>query len=80
MKEGFLTMVSNESEEKIMIKVKDLEKGKILWYKDNILGIKGLTLGSEYDEEYCKALSGNQFDYVLIPKEDANNEISKSEN
>lgn len=72
-------MVSNESEEKIMIKVKDLEKGKILWYKDNILGIKGLTLGSEYDEEYRKALSGNQFDYVLIPKEDANNEISKSE-
>lgn len=63
-----------------MIKVKDLENGKILWYKDNILGIKGLTLGSEYDEEYCKALPGNQFDYVLIPKGDASNEISKSEN
>ena len=63
-----------------MIKVKDLEDGKILWYKDNILGIKGSTLDSKYDEEYCKALLGNKFDYVLIPKEDANNEISKSEN
>ena len=73
-------MVSNESEEKIMIKVKELEKGKILWYKDNILGIKGLTLGSEYDEEYCKALSGNQFDYVLVSKEASKDEISKSEN
>ena len=73
-------MVSNESEEKIMIKVKDLEKGKILWYKDNILGIKGSTLGNEYDEEYCKALSGNQFDYVLVSKEASKDEISKSEN
>ena len=63
-----------------MIKVKDLEDGKILWYKDNILGLKGSTLDSKYDEEYCKALLGNKFDYVLIPKEDANNEISKSEN
>ena len=73
-------MVSNESGEKIMIKVKDLEDGKTLWYKDNILGIKGLTLGSEYDEEYCKALSGNQFDYVLVSKEASKDEISKSEN
>lgn len=63
-----------------MIKVKDLEDGKILWYKDNILGIKGSTLGNEYDEEYCKALLGNKFDYVLIPKEETSNEISKSEN
>ena len=48
------------------LKIKDLPKGRIIWYKNSILGITGVTLPDEYYERECDKTNGNELDYCLI--------------
>lgn len=48
------------------IAIKDLPSGKIIWYKDDILGITGSTIPDKYLNNYCYKCSGNDLDYCMI--------------
>lgn len=48
------------------VKIKDLPTGRIIWKKDNILGITGATLPKKYYKCYCKKIYGNELDYELV--------------
>lgn len=50
-----------------MPRIKDLPLGKIVWYKDLIVGVKGLTLDEKYNKCNTYAIGGNPYDYELIP-------------
>lgn len=47
------------------MKVKELKDGSIVWYKNTILGIKGLTLSKTFDDLEVEKIKGNPFDYEL---------------
>jgi hypothetical protein len=49
------------------MKVKYLLLGKILWYKDLIVGVKGITLDTKYNECDSYRIGENPFDYELTP-------------
>ena len=49
------------------MKAKDLDTGKIVWYKDLVLGIKDLTLEDKYNECEVSKVVGNKYDYELTP-------------
>lgn len=51
------------------MKVKELKDGSIVWYKNTILGIKGLTLSKTLDELEVEKIKGNPFDYELKIRE-----------
>ena len=50
-----------------MPKVKDLDMGKIVCYKDLVVGIKDLTLDSKYYECDVSHIQGNPYDYEMTP-------------
>lgn len=45
--------------------IRDIPDGMIVWYKGEILGIKGATLPEEYYDRCCYKCSGNDFDYNM---------------
>lgn len=45
--------------------VKDMPTGAILWYKNVVVGVKGVTLLPSYEEYKCCKITGNRFDYEL---------------
>lgn len=51
-----------------IIKISDLEMGKIIWDGDNILGVTGLTLPKDYYDYDCIPIPGNSVDYQIIRK------------
>lgn len=66
------------------MKAKDLDMGKIVWYKDLILGVKDLTLDKKYYECNVYHIFGNKYDYELIPynsemKEDLEKALAEQE-
>lgn len=48
------------------IKIKELPNGRVIWYKNSILGVTGATLPDKYYERECKKELGNELDYSLI--------------
>lgn len=48
------------------MKISELPKGMIIWYKGSILGITGATLSEKYYEYYAIKVKGNKFDYELV--------------
>ncbi len=53
-------------EDKKNLKIKELPKGCIIWYKNSILGITGVTLAEKYYERECIKNLGNELDYSLV--------------
>lgn len=51
------------------MKVKELKDGSIVWYKNTVFGIKGLTLLKTLDELEVEKIKGNPFDYELKVRE-----------
>lgn len=51
------------------MKVKELKDGSIVWYKNTVFGIKGLTLSKTLDELEVEKIKGNLFDYELKVRE-----------
>ena len=51
------------------MKVKELKDGSIVWYKNTIFGIKGLTLSKTLNELEVEKIKGNPFDYELKVRE-----------
>lgn len=51
------------------MKIKELKDGSIVWYKNTILGIKGLTLSKTFDDLEVEKIKGNPFDYELKVRE-----------
>lgn len=51
------------------MKVKELKDGSIVWYKNTVFGIKGLTLSKTLDELEVEKIKGNSFDYELKVRE-----------
>lgn len=51
------------------MKVKELKDGSIVWYKNTVFGIKGLTLSKTLDELEVEKIKGNPFDYELKVRE-----------
>lgn len=51
------------------MKIKELKDGSIIWYKNTILGIKGLTLSKTFDDLEVEKIKGNPFDYELKVRE-----------
>lgn len=51
------------------MKVKELKDGSIVWYKNTIFGIKGLTLSKTLDDLEVEKIKGNPFDYELKVRE-----------
>ena len=49
------------------MKVKELAKGSIIWYKDLIVGVIGIHIDEQYAECDTEPVGGNRFDYDLIP-------------
>ena len=47
----------------MIIKIKDLPNGVIVWRRGAILGIKGATLDNKYYDNFCYKVQGNEFDY-----------------
>lgn len=45
------------------MKVKELKDGSIVWYKNTVFGIKGLTLSKTLDELEVEKIEGKSFDY-----------------
>lgn len=53
------------------MKVKDLSKGIIVWYKNStILGIVGVTLPKKFDDFEVEKIEGNPLDYQILAKRD----------
>jgi len=52
-----------------MYKVKYVATGIILWYKNTIVGIVGVTLPEMFEDCDCYKLPGNPFDYALADQE-----------
>lgn len=52
------------------MKVKNIPTGAILWKKEKILGVKGITLSNKYNNKKCIKVEGNDFDYELITFKD----------
>ena len=50
----------------IELKINELPKGCIIWYKNTILGITGATLPEKYYERFCIKEQGNDLDYSLV--------------
>ena len=48
------------------IKISDLPAGRIVWYKNNILGITKSALPEKYYDNYCTKVYGNDFDFELM--------------
>lgn len=48
------------------LKINELPKGCIIWYKNSILGITGVTLPEKYYERECIKTLGNELDYCLV--------------
>ena len=48
------------------LKINQLPKGCIIWYKNSILGITGATLPEKYYERECTKTIGNELDYCLV--------------
>lgn len=48
------------------LKINQLPKGCIIWYKNTILGITGATLPEKYYERECTKSMGNELDYCLV--------------
>lgn len=51
------------------MKVKELKDGSIVWYKNTVFGIKGLTLSKTFDDLEVEKIKGNPFDYELKVRE-----------
>ena len=51
------------------MKVKELKDGSIVWYKNTVFGIKGLTLSKTLDELEVEKIKRNPFDYELKVRE-----------
>ena len=51
------------------MKIKELKDGSIVWYKNTVFGIKGLTLSKTLDEIEVEKIKGNPFDYELKVRE-----------
>lgn len=51
------------------MKVKELKDGSIVWYKNTIFGIKGLTLSKTLNDLEVEKIKGNPFDYELKVRE-----------
>ena len=51
------------------MKVKELKDGSIVWYKNTIFGIKGVTLSKTLDELEVEKINGNPFDYEVKVRE-----------
>lgn len=51
------------------MKIKELKDGSIVWYKNTVFGIKGLTLSKTLDELEVEKIKGNPFDYELKVRE-----------
>lgn len=49
------------------MKVKELAKGSIIWYKDLIVGVIGIHIDEQYAECDTNPVGGNPFDYDLTP-------------
>ena len=45
------------------MKIKELKDGSIVWYKNTVFGIKGLTLSKTLDELEVEKIEGKFFDY-----------------
>lgn len=50
------------------MKIKNLEPGCIIWYKNSVLGITGLTLPQEFYDFDCEKITGNPVDYEIKAK------------
>lgn len=48
------------------MKVNRLPFGAILWKRNEILGIKGITLSEEFYDAECCRVGHNELDYELI--------------
>lgn len=67
-----------------MPKIIELPLGKIVWYKDLIVGVKGATLDEKYNKCEVYRIGENPFDYELIPynyemKEELEKTLAKME-
>lgn len=51
------------------MKIKELKDGSIVWYKNTVFGIKGLTLSKTLDDFEVEKIKGNPFDYELKVRE-----------
>lgn len=51
------------------MKIKELKDGSIVWYKNTVFGIKGLTLSKTLDDLEVEKIKGNPFDYELKVRE-----------
>lgn len=51
------------------MKIKELKDGSIVWYKNTVFGIKGLTLSKTFDDLEVEKIKGNPFDYELKVRE-----------
>lgn len=58
----------DENEAPRFYKIADLPKGCIIWNKEEILGITGITLPEEYNDCLAIKTSGNKFDYELLKR------------
>lgn len=47
------------------IKISELSKGSIVWYKDLVVGVKGLTLPSNYENYEATKIGENPYDYEI---------------
>jgi len=56
--------------------VKEIPNGGIVWKGDVVLGIKGSTLPSIFDECKARAVGGNCFDYELLPQPHTEEQLS----
>ncbi len=48
------------------ILIRDLPDGSVIWYNDDIIGIKGGNLHEDYLDHYVVKIFGNEFDYQLV--------------
>ena len=61
------------------MKAKEIPNGGILWFKDFVVGVKGATLQSIYDEAEVKINEGNPIDYDLLEQDFSEEQIEDLE-
>lgn len=49
-----------------MIKVCELPMGCVVWYKNDILGISGVSVPTSFNGRCCRKLPGNPFDWEIV--------------
>ena len=52
----------------MIVKVKELFDGSILWYEDVIVGVKGMTLPKMFYECECYKVGNNSVDFETCSK------------